>query len=83
LKEYGKCRFVFVFGENFHGWELGAAWDDAKFGMSHKDDFEKIAVVSDAKWIEWSTKVSGHFMQGQLKTYKTDQLQEAWDWTKS
>ena len=41
----GKVRVVFDMGEDFHGWELAAAWDDATFGMKHRSDFEKCAVV--------------------------------------
>ena len=26
--------------EDFHGWDLHAAWDDLKFGLKHYSDFE-------------------------------------------
>ena len=55
-------------------------WDDASFGMKHKDQFEKIAVVGAPKWVEWGTKLGGHFMSGTVKTFPADQLQAARDW---
>jgi hypothetical protein len=47
IDKFGKIRVVFYLAENFTGWELGAAWDDAVFGIQHRHDFEKVAVVSD------------------------------------
>ena len=42
----GKVRLLIVF-DDFHGWDLHAAWDDFKVGMTHYADFERIAVVGD------------------------------------
>ncbi len=39
-------------GEDFEGWEIGAAWDDAKFGIQFGGKSEKIAVVGGPKWAE-------------------------------
>ena len=30
---------LFVQFEDFHGWDLHAAWDDLKFGLRHYGDF--------------------------------------------
>ena len=49
LKNYGKARFLYYLDKDFAGWEMGAMWEDAKFGLRHKDDFEKIAVVGGPK----------------------------------
>jgi hypothetical protein len=36
--------------EDFHGWDLGALWDEIKFDVKHFADIERIAVVGDKKW---------------------------------
>jgi hypothetical protein len=36
--------------ENFTGWERGEAWGDTDFFFSHRNDFEKIAVVGNPRW---------------------------------
>ena len=41
---------LFVLFEDFHGWDLHAAWDEFKFGLKHDADFERIAMVGDRKW---------------------------------
>ena len=83
IKDYKKIRCLFLMSEEFHGWELEAAWDDAKFGVQHRNDFEKVAVVGGPRWVEWGTKLAGLIMSGEAKTFSSEQLDEAWDWVKS
>jgi hypothetical protein len=83
LEKYGKARFLYYLDEGFTGWEMGAMWEDAKFGMKHKDDFEKIAVVGGPKWVAWGTRLFSYFMEGQVKVFPTEDLQAAWDWLNS
>ena len=48
----GKVRLLAQF-EDFHGWDMHAAWDDFRLGMKHYGDFEPIAMVGDRKWQAW------------------------------
>ncbi len=41
---------LLVLLENFTGWERGEGWGDTDFFFSHRNDFEKIAVVGDLRW---------------------------------
>ena len=82
IEEYGKVRVVVLLAENFSGWEIGAAWDDAVFGIQHRTDFEKIAVVGGSKWVQWATKISAHFMNGQAAVYDIPDFQSAVTWVK-
>ena len=80
LQAHDKVRLLFLLDENFAGWELGALWEDAKFGLKHKDDFEKLAVVGGARWVAWGTRLFAYFMEGQVKTFPLEELSAAWDW---
>ncbi|BCG63501.1 MAG: universal stress protein A [Methyloprofundus sp.] len=82
IAQFGKIRVLFYLDKNFTGWELGAAWDDAVFGLQHRHDFEKVAVVGDQQWVAWATKVGSYFMDGQGATYKLSEFQDAVDWIK-
>ena len=82
MDKFGKMRVVLCLAENFSGWELGAAWDDAVFGIKHRHDFEKIAVVGDKKWVEWATKIGSYFMDGQVATYASTKFHDAVNWVK-
>jgi len=82
IDQFGKIRVLLYLDENFSGWELGAAWDDAVFGLQHRYDFEKVAVVADQQWVAWATKVGSYFMDGQVTTYKLSEFQDAITWVK-
>lgn len=80
---FGKIRVVFYLDDSFDGWELGAMWDDAKFGLKHKNDFERIAMVGGPRWVSWITTMSSHFMPGVIKTFDSTSLDEAIAWAKA
>jgi hypothetical protein len=69
--------------EGFKGLETGALWDDAKFFLPHKDDFEKMAIVGGPKWIELIMKLFAPLMKGDVKTFPIDQFPKAWEWIRS
>lgn len=82
ISQYGKVKVVMFLDEGFVGWEMGAMWDDAKFGIKHRNDFEKVAVVGGPKCVEWGTKIVSHLMHGELKTFAVDKLEDALEWIK-
>lgn len=81
MKEHGKARLLFVFADDFRKYELAAAWDDATFGVKHRSDFEKAAIVGGPGWIEWATKLVARMMPGEVKFFETEA--EAWAWIKA
>lgn len=76
----GQVRVLCQMADDFHGWEGAAMWDDAKFGYTHRNDFEKFAVVGGKRWVEWGAKLGALFMHTELRTFSGDQLPEAWEW---
>jgi len=83
IKQTGKAKVLLYLPKDFTGWEAHAAWDDARFGLRHRNDFEKLAVVGGAKWVEWATKIASHFMKGEVKTFPEEQLHQALDWVRA
>ncbi len=82
ISQSGRIKVVMIFSEDFTGWETGAAWDDLVFGIQHRNDFEKIAIVGKQKWLEWATKIGAYFMPNQIKIFKPEELQKAISWVK-
>ncbi len=80
FQKYGKIRLLFYMDEDFSGWEMGALWEDAKFDLQHKDDFEKVAVVGGPKWVEWFMKMLAPLSDAQVKIFPPDQVPAAWEW---
>jgi hypothetical protein len=83
ISDHGDVRCLYYMDDNFDGWEIGAMWDDAKFGIAHGSKFVKIAAVGGPTWGEWIVKAAAHIIAGEVRTYSGNQLQEAWDWVKA
>ena len=49
IKTHGKIRLL-VELRDFHGWTVGAAWEDTKFGVRHFNHIEKLAFIGDQQW---------------------------------
>lgn len=77
----GKISLLAHF-EDFHGWDLHAAWDDFKFGLAHYSDFERFAIVGDQKWEEWMARFGKLFTRAAVKYFDVTELDAAWAWVR-
>ncbi len=75
----GKVR-LFIQLEDFHGWDLHAAWDDLKFGLKHYSDFERIAMVGDRRWEKWMASFCKPFTRASVKYFDRLDVDAAWKW---
>ena len=83
IAEYGKICAVIVVDETFTGWELGALWDDIKYGIQHRKDFKKIAVVGASHWLGKAAHLGGLLISGEIQTFNSDKLASALEWIES
>ena len=79
LTAEGKVR-LFIQLEDFHGWDLHAAWDDFKFALKHYSDFERIAMVGDRKWEKWMASFCKPFTRAKVKYFDRSEVDAAWKW---
>ena len=63
---------------DFKGWEFLAAWDDFKFGVKHRNAFDKMAIIGNKKWEEASTAMMSHLMTGKSKFFKEREKALSW-----
>lgn len=75
----GKVR-LFVWLQDFHGWDLHGAWDDFAFGLKHYADTDRIAMVGDKKWEEWLAMLWKPFSEAEVKYFDAARIEDAWTW---
>ncbi|MCF3648764.1 STAS/SEC14 domain-containing protein [Synoicihabitans lomoniglobus] len=83
MRIHGKISVVLYLDEQFDGWDLEAMWDDARFGLKHRHDFNRLAVVGAQIWFKWAIQLGSHFIDGELRTFPGNQLEEAIAWAKA
>ncbi|MBI2824942.1 MAG: STAS/SEC14 domain-containing protein [Planctomycetia bacterium] len=82
IKSHGKVRILFEM-QDFHGWEMGALWEDIKFDVKHFRDIEKLAVVGESKWQEGMAKFCKPFTSATIKYFDHAEADEAKKWLAS
>jgi len=60
------------------GWEFLAAWDDFKFGVKHRNAFDKVAIIGSKKWEDQSVAMMSHLMKGKVKFFKEREKALSW-----
>ena len=79
IKEEGSASILFVM-QDFHGWDIGALWEDLKFDVKHFNEFDRIALVGDQAWEKWMVKFCKPFTTGTLHYFPANQEDEARRW---
>jgi hypothetical protein len=80
LKRHGKIRVLYQLSRDFSGFTAEAMFDDAKFGIHHLTELEKIAVVTDAKWILRAVPVFSLFIPCPVRVFGNKDMSGAKAW---
>ena len=80
IAEYGKVRIVYVLGPEFDEYEGDAAWEDLKLGVRHPASFERMAIVTDARWAGPAVKAFSILWPGQARAFPLAGLESAKRW---
>ncbi len=79
IKEFGKLRILLIL-DDFHGWTLGAMWEDTKFDLNHWHDIEKLAIVGETKWEAGMATFCKPFTSASIKYFDHAKLDDARKW---
>ena len=77
--ESGKLNAL-VLLDRFAGWEPAAALDDIVYGLKHRGDFQRMAIVGGPRWTAIAVRFGAFIMSGEIRAYPSGQLKEASEW---
>jgi hypothetical protein len=80
IAEHGKVRLVYVLGPEFDEYEGEAVWEDLKLGARHVSSFERIAVVTDARWVGPAMRVFSILFPGRARAFPLAERDAATRW---
>jgi len=80
IREQGKAQLLLDMGDDFHGWEAAALWDDVHFGLKPRNDFEKMGVIGGPNWVEWGMKIAALAISGEIRTFPANERDAARRW---
>jgi SpoIIAA-like len=79
IKTNGKIRILMEM-TGFHGWEMGALWEDIKFDVKHFRDIERLAMIGDSKWEAGMAVFCKPFTTAKIKYFDVAQASDAGTW---
>ena len=79
MKSCGRIKILFIM-QDFHGWEMGAVWEDIKFATKHCRDIEKVAMVGENSWEKWMATICKPFTMSSIKYFDTGEDDAARNW---
>ena len=77
--QHGKLRVLFDMTD-FHGWDVGALWEDTKFAIKHFADIARIAMVGETKWQHGMATFCKPFTKATIQYFDHAQSTEARAW---
>ena len=80
IAEHGKVRLVYVLGREFDEYKPEAVWEDITLGARHPTSFERIAIVTDARWVAPAIKVFSVLWPGEARAFPLTELDAAKRW---
>jgi SpoIIAA-like len=78
-----KVRFLYQIGSEFQAFTPGAAWSDARLGLSNLRLFEAVAIVTDIGWIRESTRLAAFMMPCPVEVFSAADRSRAVEWLRT
>jgi SpoIIAA-like len=79
IAAHGKLRILFEM-HDFHGWTVGATWEDVKFDFRHWKDIERLAIVGESKWEQGMAVFCKPFTSAKIRYFDDAKLEDAKNW---
>jgi hypothetical protein len=82
IEQFGKIR-VLLDMTDFHGWSVGALWEDLKFDLRHFSDIERLAMVGEKKWQKGMSRFCRPFTTAKIRYFDHGNLDAARQWAEA
>ena len=79
VKDHGTIR-ILVKMHGFHGWTLGALWEDVKFDLHHFSHIERLALVGESRWEAGMAVFCKPFTTAKVRYFDESKADEASRW---
>ncbi len=76
----GRIRVLLDFTGEFDGLEPGAAWQDLRMGVQDWGAWERIALVTDHRWMRDGLTMFAWAVPGEVKAYPSSERDAALAW---
>lgn len=76
----GEINYLLILETDVGNFTAGAWWDDFKLGLKHFTRWNKIAIVTNQKLVEWFSDAFRLFIPGKSRGFSMAELDDAVKW---
>lgn len=84
LEEHARTHgdlYLLLWLDDWQGYaSISALWEDLKTDLTINEDVERLAVVGEADWEKWMTKLTEPFAHAEVRYFSESELGDAWVW---
>ena len=80
VKRQGEINYLLVLETDVQNFSIASWWEDLKLGLKNFTRWNKIAVVTDQKSVEWFSDAFRFFIPGKSKGFTLNELEQAIKW---
>ena len=80
LESYEKVNLLYMFGFVFDDYDTAMPWSDTSVGVEILSRIDKLAIVSNATWLEKGVKLLSIFMPQNVQFYTEQHFADAKAW---
>jgi hypothetical protein len=84
LERGGTLSIYFELGDDFHGLDLGALWQDLRaagsVGLMHRSSWRRMALVTGHDWVRRGAAAFGWLAPGELRLFEPAERDAARAW---
>jgi hypothetical protein len=78
--QFGKINFLVLLETDFENYSSGAFVDYVKISFQHFSKWNRMAIVTDERWVRIAYDMLSPLVHGVINGYKLDQYEEAKQW---
>jgi hypothetical protein len=78
--QYGKINFLVLLHTDMDNYSLGAFIEYLKVSFKHLTGWNRMAIVSDEKWLRTAYDILSPLVPGKIKGYRTEEYEAARQW---
>lgn len=59
-------------------YSVDVAWEEIKFSREHRNDFDRVAILTSSEWVAWSMWINRFFMSADIRVFEDLEAAQAW-----
>ncbi len=79
IQAHGKVK-VYAEVQDVQEYSLQALRDEVTFDLKHANDFSRVAIVGNQKWLDWLVTVAKPFTTADVRYFDFSERSQAWEW---